>query len=82
MYHPVTGLAPGIYMQLTDEMWVWFLQIRTLFAMLTYHKHAPIAAAMLGQRGCTWHSKAELVRRGGRRPISEFAVSAQGAVLR
>ena len=47
--------------------------------MLTYHNDTPIAATMLGQRGCIEHSKAELVRRGGRKRISELAVSAQGA---
>ena len=50
--------------------------------MLTYHKDTPITAAVLGQRGCIERSKAELVRRrGGRKRISELAVSAQGAVL-
>ena len=78
----MTGLAPGFYMQLTDETWAWLCEIRALFAMLTYHKDTPIAAAMSGQRGCIEHSVAELVRRrGGRKRISELAPSAQGAVL-
>ena len=75
-------MAPGFYMQLTDETWAWLWEIRALFAMLTYHKDTPIAAAMLGQRGCIEHSVAELARRrGGRKRISAMAESVHGAVV-
>jgi hypothetical protein len=80
--YPVTGLAPGFYMQLTDETWPWLWELRALFAMLTYHKDTPIAAAMLGQRGCIEHSVEELFRRrGGRKRIAEMAQSVKSAVL-
>ena len=69
-------------MQLTDETWACLWEIRALFAMLTYHKDTPIAAAMLGQRGCIEHSVAELARRrGGRKRISAMAESVHGAVV-
>ncbi len=80
--YPVTGLAPDFYMQLTDETWPWLWELRALFAMLTYHKDTPIAAAMLGQRGCIEHSVAELFRRrGGRKRIADVAQSVKSAVL-
>ena len=75
-------MAPGFYMQLTDETWACLWEIRALFAMLTYHKDTPIAAAMLGQRGCIEHSVAELVSRGGgRKLIAAMAESVHGAVV-
>ena len=78
----MTGLAPGFNMQLTDETWAWLWEIRAQFAMLTYHKDTPIAAAMLGQRGCIEHSVPELFRRrGGRKRISAMAESVYGAVV-
>ena len=64
-------MAQGFCMQLTDDTWAWLWEIRVLFAMLTYHKDTPIAAAM-----------AELARRrGGRKRISAMVESVHGAVV-